>query len=108
MQTILNWLSNFVSWLIALCIAFVNTFIDMLEDMVCWCVDEFLHVVIYLLGLLNLSAIFPSGFMTTLFNALPAVVINILWLLQVPYCISLILAATGVKLILKLIPFVRL
>lgn len=108
MQTLLNWLSAFAEWIVALVVALCSTIIDMFEDLGCWFMDEALHLVQYLLGLFSFDSIAPDGYVSAAFAALPLQVLNAFYLIGLPQALAMILAASFIRIMLQLVPFTRL
>lgn len=107
MQGIINFFYGIVYWFFALVMAVINTIVAMLQDLLCWCFDQLLAVVVYILHLLNFTFLTDGTFQAAL-NALPATIWNIFFLLGLPYCMGLIIVSIGIRLLLQLIPFTRL
>lgn len=107
MQYLIDFISNIVHWLFALVMAVINTIIAMLQDLICWCVDQLLSAVVYILGLLDFGTLDDGAYSAAL-NGLPADIWNVFWLLGLPYCMGIILTALMIRLVMQLIPFVRL
>lgn len=78
--------------------------VDMLKDLVCWALDGLLSLAISAIESLDLSAL--DGFNG--WGSLPSEMINILMLMGLHQAIGIVLAAGAIRLILQLIPFVRL
>lgn len=107
MQGIIDFFADFIHWLFALVLACITTVVSLLQDLVCWTLDQLMGVATYVLSLLDFG--FLSS--TTLHDAvaqLPPTVLNVFFLLGLPYCLALITGAMFIRLILQLIPFTRL
>lgn len=78
---------------------------DFFMDGVCWVFDKLLDLALSAVSGLNVSAI--SGAVSA-WGSIPPEVMNILSLLNVGTAIAIISAAITIRLVLQLIPFVRL
>lgn len=78
---------------------------DFVRDAACWPFEQLLELVQSALDSLDVSGI--TGNLGA-WGSLPAELINILGLLGVGTAITIISAAIGIRLVLQLIPFVRL
>jgi Protein of unknown function (DUF2523) len=107
MQGIIDFFYGVVQWVFALVLAVVNTIVAMLQDLIAWVLDQLLAVVVHVLGLFDFEFMHNNTFGDAM-NHMPSEVWNIIWLLGLPYCLAMIAAAIGVRLILQLIPFTRL
>lgn len=93
-----------ITWFSDLFIAIFVAAWDMVTDSFCWVFEQLLKVVTSALSYVDFTAItsYAAG------NTVPAEIMNILGLLGIATCISIILVAIGIRLSLQLIPFVRL
>lgn len=107
MQYLIDFFSTIVNWFFALCLALVNTLVAMLQDLLAWCFDQILAVVVYVLELIDFDFLSSDVFQESL-GSLPAQVWNVFWLLGFPYAMALVAASIGIRLVLQLIPFTRL
>lgn len=107
MQGLINFLSEFVNWIFALILAVVKTLVNMLQDMVLWVFDQLGHAVTFLLGLLDFDFMESTTFQDAV-NNLPPQVLNVFYILGLPYCLGLIVSAIFIRLFMQLIPFTRL
>lgn len=84
----------------------VLTLLDMLKDLIFWIFDTFMGLAVYAIsGLGELLQVFDiSGIV----QGLPEEVLNMLGLLGMAQCLAMVGAAITVRLLLQLIPFVRL
>lgn len=78
---------------------------DFLRDVFAWVVEEFLKGADALLAKLDVGALTTPG---SGMGGLPAEVFNVLGLLGIGDCLTIIVAAIGIRLALQLIPFTRL
>lgn len=97
-------LTDIVAWFGDMFVAIFVALWDMLKDIICWLFETLFQLVISALNQLDLSAL--DGFNG--WGTLPAEMINILMLIGLHHAIGIVLAAGGIRLILQLIPFVRL
>ncbi len=94
-----------VEWLGALYVAVFVALWDFIRDAFCWPFEQLMDIVAS-----SIQAIDMSGLSAQVgaWGALPAEVLNILGLLGIGTASAIIVAAIGVRLVLQLIPFVRL
>lgn len=94
----------FCSWLIALLFKVLASVFMMLKDVVMWSFDQFLILLTAILGGVSMASI------TNLIPALsiPPEVMNIMGLLGLGDCFAILIAAFSIRIVLQLIPFVRL
>lgn len=87
---------------------FVAVFValwDFIRDAACWPFEQIMKIATGAIEALDVSAL--NGLVTSA-GTLPAELINIMGLLHVGTCISIITAAIGIRIVLQLIPFTRL
>lgn len=77
----------------------------MITDIMMYVFDKLTDFIIYLLSQLDLSGITQYA---GAFGQIPGEVLNVLGLIGIGDCFSVLLVGLGVRLILQLIPFVRL
>lgn len=94
-----------LKWIGDLFVAVFVALWDFIRDAACWPFEQAMKIAVSALSALDLSAL--NGYASMAGN-LPAEIINILGLLGVGTCVSIIVAAIGVRLVLQLIPFTRL
>lgn len=104
-SAILAKISSFAAWIGKLSVSVFVALWDLFIDFVSLIFSQFMDICISLLSSLNLD-VFTSAISSS--GSLPAELINILGLLGLPTAISIITAAIGIRLLLQLIPFVRL
>lgn len=97
-------LTDIVAWFGDMFVAIFVALWDMLKDIICWLFETLFDLVISALESLDLSAL--DGFNG--WGSLPSEMINILMLMGLHQAIGIVLAAGAIRLILQLIPFVRL
>jgi hypothetical protein len=107
MQGIINFFSDLVDWFFALCMAIVNTFAAMLQDLMIWIIDQCMSVATYVLELIDFDFL-TDGSLNAYFDDLPSEVLNVTFLLGLHQAMGIIVAAVTIRLILQLIPFTRL
>lgn len=78
---------------------------DFVRDALCWPFEQLMDVVVS-----AVQAIDMSGFAGVLgaWGSLPGEILNVLGLLGIAEASAIIISAIGVRLVLQLIPFVRL
>ena len=94
-----------MGWFAALFVAVFVAFWDLIKDAFSWLFEQVMKVAISAVGSIDVSGI--SGYASSV-GSLPGDILNILGLLGVGTAISIITAAIGIRLVLQLIPFVRL
>jgi hypothetical protein len=104
MDSILDFISEFWQGLTDLLTASVNTFFDMLGDFWLFLFDMVLDGAIGLLDTTGTAFTFNPA---TYISALPTETVNIIGLLGIGECTTIIVAAITIRFLLQLIPFVR-
>lgn len=92
-------------WLLGLVKDIFTAIWDMLVDAVCYVFDEVLDFVVGMASSLDVGAF--SGSLGA-WSSLPSEVLNVLGLIGLGDCFVIISAAIVIRLVLQLIPFVRL
>lgn len=103
--TLFSKIAALVAWFGKLTVAVFVAASDLGKDLFSWLFDQVCKVIIAALSALDLSALTQYANSA---GSLPASIINILGLLGVGTAISIITAAIVIRLMLQLIPFVRL
>lgn len=88
-----------------LAVAFFVAFWLLSTDLGCWFVEQLLSFAVEMISDLDVSS-FQSA--ASSWGSLPAEVLNVLGLLKAGWAASIIVSAIGLRLILQLIPGVRL
>lgn len=78
---------------------------DFVRDAACWPFEQVMKIVLKAVQGIDLSGIQPYANQA---GSLPGEIVNILGLLGAGTCISIIVAAIAIRLVLQLIPFTRL
>lgn len=105
LDAIYNWLADGLTWLLNLAGRVITAIKDILVDVACWVLDQFLTIAQSALGALDFSAFSTfAGY----WNLLPAETVNFLGLIGFGYAMSIVIAAILIRLVLQLIPFTRL
>jgi hypothetical protein len=78
---------------------------DVLRDAACWPFEQLLSIVVSAMGALDVSGV--SGALG-IFHQIPAGVLEVMAALGAGTCFSIVSAAIVIRLVLQLIPFVRL
>lgn len=93
-----------LQWCVDLVLAVFLAFYLLVKDGFSWLFDQVLSVAVSAVGAINVSALTGiSGW-----SAVPGEILNVLSLLGVGTAVSIITAAIGIRIVLQLIPFVRL
>jgi hypothetical protein len=82
-----------------------TSLLTMLKDVLLWVLDQLLSLVTTLLGAVDLSAITQN---LGIFQQIPTDTLNIMGLLGFGQCMVIIGGAIVIRILLQLIPFVRL
>lgn len=101
---LLKKLTDILKWISDLFIAVFVALFDLVKDGFSWLFEQMLEIVIDALEGIDVSGISAAGG----WGDLPAEVLNILALLGVAQAVSIIIASIGIRLVLQIIPFVRL
>jgi len=78
---------------------------DFIRDAACWPFDQVMEIVVSAVSAIDMSGIAGQ---VGAWGSLPGELLNILGLLGIGTAASIIVAAIGIRLVLQLIPFVRL
>lgn len=78
----------------------------MIKDSFIWIFDQFMSLAVLILS--GMGDMFSALDVTQYIEAIPPDVKNIMALIGIGQCMSMVIAAIGIRLILQLIPFVRL
>lgn len=103
--SVLNTIAAFAQWVLDV---FLQVFIDaweLLTDLPVWAFDGLLQLALSAIAALDLSGISQA---VGAFGQLPAEIINMLGLIGAGEALAIITSALIIRLILQLIPFVRL
>jgi len=99
-----NTITGFFGWLLSLFMDLVVAFFTMLQDFVIWLFDALLGLAVAALNAVSV----PTQFLdfASYWAALPEATINLLGVLGIYTAFSIVVMAYGIRLILRLIPFV--
>jgi hypothetical protein len=105
----LDWLKqrlvDIVGWFSDIFVAIFVALWDILRDVVCWVVEQFLSIAVSVAGALDVSGI--TAYVGN-WGTLPAEITNIMGLIGFGDAAAIISAACVIRLLLQLIPFTRL
>lgn len=104
-NAVYNFIVGFPQWIIDQIVKVITSFLLMLKDLVCWVLEQFLSLVTSAIGQFDMSGISEH---LGAFGAVPAEMVNILGLVGAGECLGIIAAALIIRMVLQLIPFVRL
>jgi hypothetical protein len=107
MQGVIDFLYTIVQWFFALVMAVLNSLVAMFKDIVCLVFDQMLELDVYVIGLIDFDFL-SDGTLQGIIDSLPVSVMNIFWLLGLPYAMGIILSAITIRALLQLIPMTRL
>lgn len=82
------------------------TILDMLKDFFLWIFDQILSLTLHILD--GLGELLSKIDITNLVSGLPESVTNMMGLLGIGHCLSVIAIACTIRILMQLIPFVRL
>lgn len=99
-----NTITGFFAWLLSLFLNLILAFFTMLKDLFIWLFDTLMALAV---GALNTVSV-PTQFLdfAGYWAALPESTINLLGVLGIHTAFSIIVMAYGIRLVLRLIPFV--
>lgn len=103
MQAIVDTITGAIEWLLGLVKDVFLAVWDFASDVISYALEQVLGVVVTLVG-----GISTSGIPTFSLAGLPDSMVNVLGLLGLGSCLSVIATAIGIRLAMQLIPFVRL
>jgi hypothetical protein len=103
----MGWVTDVLQWLLDLVSSVIQTLWDMVSDVLWLVVDLLMGAAVTVIGLLDLSGLsefVPSSYLA----ALPAEMLQVLGLIRVGEALGIVVTAIVIRIILQLIPFVRL
>jgi hypothetical protein len=105
LQAIIDTITGFWDSLVDLVQKVFTSLLVMLKDVLLWVLDQLLSLATSLLGTVDLTPITQN---LGVFQQIPPEVLNILGLCGFAQCMVIIGAAIAIRIVLQLIPFVRL
>lgn len=105
LAAIISKIYAFVAWIGKLFVALFVSFWDFFRDILVWPFEQILDIVVSAISSLDFGTLSDGA---SSWGSLPGEVINILGLLGVAPAAAIITTAITVRLVLQLIPFVRL
>lgn len=102
----MDWIISLFNQLLEFLYRLVISLVDMLKDMIFWIVEEFMSVVNK--GLSWAVAAFEPVDVSQYLESIPPNVAWVMGAVGLPQCLSLIISAIAIRMILQLIPFTRL
>lgn len=116
MDAVLSWLSgigawflatinSLLNWIYSLLKSFVFTLVDAFHDLFCWLFDQILSLLVSILHSIDITQL---PVISDYVSALPPSLLSVMGLLGAGQAMSIIVVAIGIRLLLQLIPFVRL
>lgn len=106
LQFILGKIVAGLKWIGDLVVAVFEAAWDLLRDVPAWVFEQVMEVVIAALNAIDLSSV--TALATTTFGAIPAQVLEVAMAVGIGPALGIIGAALVVRMLLQLIPFVRL
>ena len=94
-----------VKWLGQLYVAVFEAAWDFVRDAACWPFEQLMDIVVSAIQAIDMTGLSSQ---VGAWGSLPSEIVNILGLLGIGTASAIIVAAIGVRLVLQLIPFVRL
>lgn len=94
-----------VKWLGQLYVAVFEAAWDFIRDAACWPFEQAMDIVVGAIEAIDMTGLSSQ---VGAWGSLPSEIVNILGLLGIGTASAIIVAAIGVRLVLQLIPFVRL
>ncbi|ELI0633001.1 DUF2523 family protein [Vibrio harveyi] len=102
----MEWLVDLFNKLLEFLYQLLLTLFDMLKDIFLWIVEQVMNAVNMVLP--SVFALFAPVDMSQYMTSIPPTVAWVFAAVGVPQCLSIILAAITIRLLLQLIPFTRL
>lgn len=102
----MEWLVDLFNKLLEFLYQLLLTLFDMLKDIFLWIVEQVMNAVNMVLP--SVFALFAPVDMSQYMTSIPPKVAWVFAAVGVPQCLSIILAAITIRLLLQLIPFTRL
>lgn len=103
---ILSFIASLPAWILGLATAAFLSLFDLGKDLLCWCFDQLLSLVVYIINSIPVGNL--SLDMSSYWAVIPDNIINILAYMYVPQAMTMVLTSLGIRFVLQLIPFVRL
>ena len=105
MEDLLNWFKSFWDGFLVIMESLLLTFLDLLKDFVLFVLEMLLSLAV---GILNgFANTFDFLDLTQYISALPSEVTNMMGLIGLGQCLSMIIVAITARILLQTIPFVR-
>lgn len=102
----MDWLIDLFNKLLEFLYQLLLSLLDMLKDLFFWVVEQVMNAVNMILP--TIFALFAPVDMSQYMTSIPPTVAWVFAAVGVPQCLSIILAAITIRLLLQLIPFTRL
>lgn len=102
----MEWLVDLFNKLLEFLYQLLLTLFDMLKDIFLWIVEQVMNAVNMVLP--SVFALFAPVDISQYMTSIPPTVAWVFAAVGVPQCLSIILAAITIRLLLQLIPFTRL
>ncbi|WP_017817623.1 DUF2523 family protein [Vibrio harveyi] len=102
----MEWLVDLFNKLLEFLYQLLLTLFDMLKDIFLWIVEQVMNAVNMVLP--SVFALFAPVDMSQYMTSIPPTLAWVFAAVGVPQCLSIILAAITIRLLLQLIPFTRL
>ncbi|MBS9903613.1 DUF2523 family protein [Vibrio alginolyticus] len=102
----MDWLVDLFNKLLEFLYQLLMSLFNMLKDLFFWAIEQVMAMVNLLLS--GVFALFTPVDMSQYMTSIPPKVSWVLAAVGVPQCLSIILAAITIRLLLQLIPFTRL
>ncbi len=102
----MEWLVDLLNKLLVFLYQLLISLVNMLKDLFFWAVEQIMAMVNLLLS--GVFSLFAPVDMSQYMTSIPPTVAWVMAAVGVPQCLSIILAAITVRLMLQLIPFTRL
>ncbi|MCG6280584.1 DUF2523 family protein [Vibrio diabolicus] len=102
----MDWLVDLFNKLLVFLYQLLVSLFNMLKDLFFWAVEQVMEMVNMLLS--GVFALFAPVDMSQYMTSIPPTVSWVMAAVGLPQCLSMILAAITVRLMLQLIPFTRL
>lgn len=102
----MSWIVDLFNKLLSFLYSLIISLVDMLKDLFIWCFEQIFSVINTLLT--SVLSLFEPVDIGNFLTAIPPTTAWVMSQIGLPQCLSIITVAITVRLLLQLIPFVRL
>jgi len=105
MQKLIDSITALGTWLLNIVIELVRSLLVMSKDLFFWALEQVSDLALSAANQFDFSALDQY---TQSWSHLPAEILNVMGLMRIGECMTIIVTALGIRLLMQLIPFVRL